>query len=73
MAINVIDKIKCTGCCACMNSCPTAAIKMEVDEAGFGYPKVDTNLCINCGVCERVCPIDKEQQTVDYSPEVYAA
>lgn len=73
MAINVIDKIKCTGCCACMNSCPTAAIKMEMDEAGFRYPKVDTNLCINCGVCERVCPIDKEQQTVDSSPEVYAA
>ena len=30
---------------------------MERDEMGFSYPVVDTNVCIDCGACERVCPL----------------
>ena len=38
---------------------------MEPDEQGFLYPKVDHSNCINCGVCEKVCPVlhpNKEQK-----------
>ena len=29
---------------------------MQPDEEGFAYPHVDESLCVNCGLCERVCP-----------------
>ena len=30
---------------------------MQSDEEGFLYPIVDTQKCIDCGLCENVCPI----------------
>ena len=47
----------CCGCTACYNACPKSAIKMVPDEEGFAYPVVDKELCIECGLCERVCPV----------------
>lgn len=29
---------------------------MREDEEGFLYPEVDREVCIDCGLCERVCP-----------------
>lgn len=43
------DSEKCKGCKACMNiGCP--AISME-----NGKAKIDTTLCVGCGVCEQLC------------------
>ena len=28
-----------------------------MDSEGFLYPQVDTESCIDCGVCEKVCPV----------------
>jgi coenzyme F420-reducing hydrogenase beta subunit len=30
---------------------------MQEDSEGFLYPKVDTEICNNCGMCDKVCPI----------------
>lgn len=30
---------------------------MTADEEGFLYPEVNKGSCINCGLCEKVCPI----------------
>ena len=30
---------------------------MSPDEHGFRYPHIDRSTCINCGKCERVCPV----------------
>lgn len=30
---------------------------MQQDNEGFLYPQVDENTCIDCGLCEKVCPI----------------
>jgi coenzyme F420-reducing hydrogenase beta subunit len=30
---------------------------MESDDEGFLYPIVDNTICINCGLCEKVCPV----------------
>lgn len=54
--IEIKNKVECCGCYACFQSCPVGAIKMIPDEEGFLYPKVDTQRCINCGKCEKVCP-----------------
>ena len=29
---------------------------MQPDGEGFAYPHIDESLCVNCGLCERVCP-----------------
>ncbi|MGN8725065.1 Coenzyme F420 hydrogenase/dehydrogenase, beta subunit C-terminal domain [Segatella copri] len=52
-----IDKhVDCCGCNACVQKCPKHCIKMVEDQEGFWYPVVDKNCCVNCGLCERVCP-----------------
>lgn len=54
--INITDKSLCCGCSACLNICPQGCITMQSDSEGFQYPEVDTNICIECGLCEKVCP-----------------
>jgi len=61
--ITITDKTNCCGCQACANICPKQCISMRPDEEGFLYPHVDTNACINCGLCERICPILHKPQT----------
>ena len=55
--INISDKKMCCGCSACLSACSQNAIKFKKDEFGFNYPEVDESKCINCGMCELVCPI----------------
>ena len=57
------NKQNCCGCASCANICPKNAISMQADEEGFLYPQVDKNVCVNCGLCEKVCPILKKPQT----------
>lgn len=49
-------KKNCTGCGVCAYSCPKRAIKMETSVEGFLYPEVDSALCVDCGLCNKVCP-----------------
>ena len=59
--IEIKEKEKCCGCSACESICPTKAISMIADEAGFLYPKVNHTTCINCSLCEQVCPMEKKE------------
>lgn len=54
-------KEKCTGCAACFSACNQHAIRMATDSEGFLYPIIDEKKCTNCGLCKKVCPIDKER------------
>ena len=47
----------CTGCGACISACGKMAIAMVPDKLGFLYPKVDVTLCLECGLCEKSCPV----------------
>lgn len=69
--INITDKTKCSGCSACLNICPKNAISMKEDEKGFRYPNIDYNACINCNLCEKVCPIINKKE-IKNSPKAYA-
>ena len=47
----------CCGCAACLNICPKQCIKMVPDDEGFSHPIVDITTCVDCGLCEKVCPM----------------
>lgn len=55
--IDIRHKKDCCGCEACVQKCPKQCISLSLDEEGFIYPKVDISSCINCHLCEKVCPI----------------
>jgi len=55
--IHITDKVNCCGCNACGDVCPKQAISFKTDNEGFWYPEVDMEKCIDCGLCEKVCPI----------------
>lgn len=50
------DKTACCGCQACLEACPAKCISMVPDDEGFLYPKINQADCIDCHLCEKVCP-----------------
>ena len=61
--IQIIDKYKCCGCSACVQKCPKQCISMHVDDEGFFYPKVHLDFCIDCHLCEKVCPCLNQEES----------
>lgn len=55
--ISISRKEDCCGCYACYNACPKQCIDMIDDEEGFVYPRVNKNLCIDCNICIKSCPM----------------
>lgn len=70
--ITLTDNQNCCGCQACANICPQHCISMKADEEGFLYPQADKSLCVNCNLCEAVCPILNKPATSSVQ-EAYAA
>lgn len=55
--IQISEKANCSGCNACGDICPNGSISFKTDIEGFWYPEVNTLSCIDCHLCEKVCPI----------------
>lgn len=55
--IEVKNKKDCCGCSACAQACAKGCIMMVEDEEGFLYPNIDKDSCVECGLCEKVCPV----------------
>lgn len=72
--IKISDKKNCCGCEACVQVCPKQCIDFKQDAQGFFYPSVNEDKCVNCGLCNKVCPIlNVEDCSLPPSTPVYAA
>lgn len=68
------DVKDCCGCGACLNICPKNCISMQCNDEGFLSPVKNTSLCIDCGLCEKVCPFsDNYTYLTSGNPVVLAA
>lgn len=55
--IRLADIDLCTACGACAAQCPRSCITMTEGDDGIILPLLDTNTCIECHSCEKVCPV----------------
>ena len=61
----------CTGCLACFNSCVHHAVKLSINEEGFIQPYIDTEKCIDCGLCRQRCPSNGNIRTIQFEQYGY--
>lgn len=56
-----LNLVECTGCGACVNACSENAIFMYKNNKGFLYPEINPDICVECGMCVRSCPLEKSE------------
>lgn len=61
----------CCGCFACADACPKKAITMTLKN-GFLYPEIDSEMCVECGLCETVCAFKKPKADAANCIEAFA-
>lgn len=57
---NLASKSTCTGCMACVDKCPHHAIFINRGNDGHRYVSIDYNICVECKLCEKTCPVVNE-------------
>ena len=71
--IEIGNKQNCCGCAVCTQACPKHCITMVEDAEGFLYPDVELEKCVDCNMCQRVCPmLNKTDEDAPYT-KAYAA
>ena len=79
--MNIADKNilrECTSCQVCGAVCPKEAIQIELNKDGFYRPIINTEKCIDCGICVKACYKYDEQINITTKEQlkdipVYAA
>lgn len=70
---NISDVNYCCGCSACIFKCPKKCISIKEDENGFYVAHCNNDLCINCGICLKICPIIEKRYCNKKTNDVYIA
>ena len=65
------SKEDCTGCGGALLFVQNKLLKWKKTKDGFIYPKIEKELCIGCGVCNKVCPV-LNKPLVEEKPLAYA-
>ena len=68
----VCEESKCAACFACINICPKGCLSMRQNKYGNIVPYVNTDDCINCNLCKRICPVNNPIE-LRLPHDVYAA
>lgn len=63
----------CAECSACVEICKHKAINFIENEEGFSYPYVDRDKCVNCHLCEYVCPLKHSSEILHNEGKILAA
>ncbi|MBR6043017.1 MAG: Coenzyme F420 hydrogenase/dehydrogenase, beta subunit C-terminal domain [Paludibacteraceae bacterium] len=71
--MNVGSNKFCIECRACVQICAKTAIIMKPNEEGFSYPSVDLDVCSDCGLCTKVCPMLHPEELKHPTGSIYAA
>ncbi len=67
MAVNQVDKSKCTGCGMCELYCPMDVIRFDAEKKEPELRYLED--CMLCGLCENRCPVG----AITVTPEKYAS
>lgn len=71
---NLAKIADCTGCGACVAACRMKLISLVEDSEGFGYPTLEhPELCENCSLCEKTCPVLTPLKHCSDRPTAFAA
>ena len=71
--IDLAKENECTGCFACKIKCEKQAIQEVLGEDGFYYPEIDSQKCIQCKKCIKVCPVLNAEKKITHHINVSAA
>lgn len=70
--IVLASSVDCTGCGVCADACPKSCITMETTASIHSYPRIDEDICIECGRCRNVCP-SINRKVLEGSQQYYMA
>lgn len=56
---------QCTGCMLCVDVCPHDAVVPQYKN-GFYYPSINYTKCVECKLCEKKCPVLKNNTSVNF-------
>ena len=63
----------CTGCSACVNTCPKKSIAFMKNRYGYYIPNIDKTKCNKCGLCRKICPaLNLNNNRNSDNPELWA-
>jgi len=52
MAVKIVNFDDCTGCGACVDTCPNEVLELKDDKVSI----VNLDDCVECGACVDACP-----------------
>ena len=70
----ICDIDLCTGCGVCVDVCRHKAITLDYGDGYFLHPIINQDKCIDCGLCQKRCPIVNYDDTLKHDNiSTYAA
>lgn len=67
------DPSLCCGCGACVSICTHNALSFHINDEGYKEPVLNEKACVNCNLCDKVCPIMNADKVQKAPQLVYAA